>query len=176
MKEGIEIASPTAWGVGTTAATLGTGGGATTFGSGATNGTVVFRCIQVTGAVVRGLVCNLLAVTSSTTAIVFTCKVYPTVGSNTNARTVGTLTIPTGVEAIGDVYQRFSGLNNTSVNPGEEVVIELTTKGTAATTANGYVSAILEPVFVGKIAQAATDQAKPYGSADAVGTINTVLA
>ncbi len=33
MKEGIEVQNPTAWGVGTSAAALGTSGGATTFGS-----------------------------------------------------------------------------------------------------------------------------------------------
>ncbi|NBR00665.1 MAG: hypothetical protein EBT79_09085 [Actinobacteria bacterium] len=176
MKEGIEVQNPTAWGVGTNAAALGTSGGATTFGSGATNNTCIFRSLLTTGGTIRGVTVNIVTATGSTTAVVFTCKVYPTPGSSTGARTVGTLTIAGSTDAAGDVWQRFSGLANTSVNPGEEVVVELTTKGSAATTANGYANVIIEPVFVGKMAQAAADQVKPYGSGDAVGTINTVVA
>jgi hypothetical protein len=151
---------------------------AATWGSAATDGVsgmVLFRTTILTGAVIRGIVAAIQTAATSTNDIVFTCFVYPTPGSSTNARTVGTLTIPANADAAGDVWQRFSGLANTNVNPGEEVVVVLTTKGSAATTRNGFVSVLLEPVFVGKIAEAKIDQAKPYGS-NAAGTINTVVA
>lgn len=176
MKEAVLVQNPTAWGSGTSAAAYGTAATASTFGSGATEGRIVFRTTCVTGGVVRGLSLNLVvAIGSASTDVVFTCSVYPKPGDSTNARSVGTLTVTAGKDAIGDTWQRFSGLTNTSVNPGEEVVIVLTTKGDAATTANGWVSALIEPVFVGKIAERSIDQAKPYGS-NAVGTINTVVA
>ena len=175
MKEAVLISNPTAYGSGTSAAAYGTAATATTFGSGATNDRIVYRTVCVTGGVVRALVANITVATGSSTDVVFTCSVYPTPGSSTNARTVGTLTITGGKDAIGDTWQRFSGLTNTNVNPGEEVVVVLTTKGDAATTANGWVTAVVEPVFVGKIAERSLDQAKPYGS-NAVGTINTVVA
>jgi hypothetical protein len=173
MKEPFIVNNPTAYGSGTSAAAYGTGSAGTTFGSGATATTVVYKTLCLTGGTIRALVANILVATTSTTDVVFTCTVNPTPGSATNARTVGTLTV-TG-DSVGDIWQRFTGLTNTSVNPGEEVAIALTTKGSAATTANGFVSAVIEPVFVGKIAERDIDRAKPYGS-NAVGTINTVVA
>lgn len=62
--------------------------------------------------------------TVSTGSIVMAFKQYPVAGSSSNAVTIGSLTIPTGV-AAGAVY--YKDLSGTVMVPGDELVCQVTT-------------------------------------------------
>jgi hypothetical protein len=109
----------------------------------------------------------------TTTAPLLTFTVQPTFGSATGARTLGTVTVP--VSAVGSVVINYllgaeSGQlvdpgedNPVYVNPGEEIICTLTTKGTG--TGDGVAWAAKRHHQIGAItAQTIT---KPYGATTA---------
>lgn len=156
--------APVAYGTGTTAAAYDAVGGAD-LGSTATNGTVIYKRVSgICGITIRA--CGFVVTTGVTggTAIVLTCYVRPTVGSDAARRTVGTITVP-ATAVNGDVAWGTWGDDDISVNPGEEILVELTTKATTA--GGGYVSACVNPFLVGPTSggSAATPKVtvKPYG-------------
>jgi hypothetical protein len=166
--------APVAFGTGTAAAAYDAVGGAD-LGSTATNGTVIYKRVSgICGLTIKACGFNVTTAVTGGTAIVLTCYVRPTVGSDTNRRTVGTITIP-ATAVIGDVCWGTWGDDDIAVNPGEEVLVELTTKATTA--GGGYVSACINPFVVGATSggSATTPKVtvKPYGAVK-VGQIKLV--
>jgi hypothetical protein len=166
--------APVAFGTGTGAAAYDAVGGSD-LGSTATNGTVIYKRLSgICGITIKGM--GFIVVTSVTggTAVVLTCYVRPTVGTDAARRTVGTITVP-ATAVTGDVCWGTWGDDDISVNPGEEIIVEVTTKATTACV--GYITATFNPFFVGATsggsATAPKVTVKPYGVAK-VGQIKLV--
>jgi hypothetical protein len=82
---------------------------------------------------------------SSSVSVVASFKYYPVIGSSSNAVTIGTLTIPTGVTA-GTIY--YKDINEYIAVPGGEIVLDV---GTAATSAGNGIPGMLcnlDPEYV----------------------------
>jgi hypothetical protein len=138
----------------------------TVIGSTATNGTIIYKRLSgACGLTIKHMGFVVTVAVTGGTAVVLTCYVNPTVGSTTARRTVGTITIASGT-AIGDAVFGTFGDDDISVNPGEEVTLELTTKATTAGA--GYVSAGYNCFHVGPTSGGTATvpkvTTKPYGA------------
>jgi hypothetical protein len=138
----------------------------TVIGSTATNGTIIYKRLSgACGLTIKHVGFVVTVAVAGGTAVVLTCYVNPTVGSTTARRTVGTISIASGT-AIGDVAYGTFGDDDISVNPGEEVTVELTTKATGAGA--GYVSAGYNCFHVGPTSGGTATvpkvTTKPYGA------------
>jgi hypothetical protein len=147
----------------------------TIIGSTATNGTIIYqRQSGACGLTIKHVGFVITTAVTGGTAAVLTCYVNPTVGATTSRRTVGTISIP-ATAVIGDVIFGTFGDDDISVNPGEEVTVELTTKATTAGA--GYISAAFNCFHVGPTSggSAGTPKVtvKPYGAVK-VGQIKLV--
>lgn len=166
--------APVAFGTGTTAAAYDATTGSD-LGSTATNMTIIYKRVSgICGLTIKAVGLTVTAAVTGGTAIVLTCYVRPTVGSETSKRTVGTITVPATAVA-GDVCWGTWGDDDISVNPGEEITVELTTKATTA--GGGYISAAINPFLVGPTSggSATTPKVtvKPFGTTK-VGSVKLV--
>jgi hypothetical protein len=171
MEQQFRVIGPHAWGAGTTATTMGTTAdwAHANFATGA--GILTFPAF--TAMRLRGLA--ILPVVVATTAPIFTVKVNRSTDATgsvtTNARTVGTATVLTSITA-GDCYYTWFDDDDVLVNPGEQVVVLITTAGGATST--GWVAAIVSDFLVGPTSGGSATvpivRAKPYGTAG-VGSI-----
>lgn len=144
----------------------------TVVGSTASDGNSLLLLVTGTGGTLReaGLI---VTVPVTTSAPVVTVKVRPVPNSTTNERTVDTITLTTS-NIAGDVVRNVKLGANVQVNPGEEIEIELTTKGGGNGKCVPYV--IFEPAYVGNL-EVGKSVSKPYSdSANAVGKIYNVQA
>jgi hypothetical protein len=144
----------------------------TVVGSAASDGNSLLLLVTGTGGTLReaGLI---VTVPVTTSAPVVTVKVRPVPNSATNERTVDTITLTTS-NIAGDVVRNVKLGANVQVNPGEEIEIELTTKGGGNGKCVPYV--IFEPAYVGNL-EVGKSVSKPYSdSANAVGKIYNVQA
>jgi len=144
----------------------------TVVGSAASDGNSLLMLVTGTGGTLReaGLI---VTVPVTTSAPVVTVKVRPVPNSATNERTVDTITLTTS-NIAGDVVRNVKLGANVQVNPGEEIEIELTTKGGGNGKCVPYV--IFEPAYVGNL-EVGKSVSKPYSdSANAVGKIYNVQA
>ena len=115
----------------------------------------------------------IVTVPVTTSAPVVTVKVRPVPNSASTERTVDTITLTTS-NIAGDVVRNVKLGANVQVNPGEEIEIELTTKGGGNGKCVPYV--IFEPAYVGNL-EVGKSVSKPYSdSANAVGKIYNVQA
>jgi len=177
MRDVFHVTEPFCIGTSTTAATYTTPYHATpvALGSGQTDGalgtgTVLYKKICLMKQKILGVALVMTEASVSTAAIVIGIAVRPTIGSNTNARTVDTLSISS--DSLGDQWQNIAPGANTDVEAGEEIVLWISTKGTAS-TGTCYIGVITEPTFYGKVG-AAGEVAKQ--EANAIGTYNSVIA
>lgn len=106
------------------------------------------------------------------TAPVITVKVRPVPNSTTNERTVDTITLTTSYVA-GDVVRNINLGAAIDVAPGEEIEIELTTKGSANGKVVPYV--VFEPVYIGH-KEVGKSIAKPTWQTNTAGKIYNVQA
>src|SRR5262245_40763408 len=135
-------------------------------GTAQTAGTAIFKaCSGVCGVKIGAIGFQLTIVVSGATAPVLGVYVRPTFGSDTNIRTVGTITVPV-TAIVGDVIEGVLSNDNITVNPGEEIVVKCDTKG--AGTGSGFVTACLQPYLVGPTSggSATTPKVtpKPFGA------------
>lgn len=132
------------------------------------------RCSGVCGLKISALGFQVTVAIAGATAPVLTITVRPTFGSGTGARTVGTITIP-ATAIVGDVVEAVFSSDNINVNPGEEVVVEVTTVGTGV--GSGFVTAMFEAFLVGPTSGGTTSvpvvTTKPFGTTK-VGQIKLV--
>lgn len=132
------------------------------------------RCSGVCGLKIGAMGFQVTVAIAGATAPVLTVSVRPTFGSGTGARVVGTITIPI-TAVVGDVIQAVFSSDNINVNPGEEVIVECTTKG--ASTGSGFVTAMYEFFLIGPTSGGTTTTpvvtTKPYGTTK-VGAIKLV--
>jgi hypothetical protein len=141
--------------------------------TGSTNGNSLLLLVTGTGGTLReaGLVVT-QAINGSVPVV--TVKVRPVPNSASNERTVDTISL-TSSNIAGDVVRNNKLGANVAVNPGEEIEIELTTKGDGA---NGKVVpyVIFEPAYIGNL-EVGKSISKPYSDvANAVGKIYNVQA
>lgn len=141
-------------------------------GTASAAGTVIYkRCTGVCGLKVGAVGIVITAAVTGATAPVLTVYARPTVNTNTLQRTIGTITVPV-TAIVGDVYFCVFSSDNINVNPGEEISVEVTTKGAAL--GSGFISACFQPFLVGPTSGGTTaspvSTIKPFG-ATKVGTI-----
>jgi hypothetical protein len=169
--------APVAYGTAATAAAYDATTG-TTVGSAATDGalgtgTVLYQRLSGACGMQIKFVGFSVTVAITGVSVVLQVTVRPTIGSNTSARVVGTITVPTGA-AIGDSVFGTFGDDDINVNPGEEVIVHLLTKSTAG---SGYVTAGYNCFMVGPTsggsATAPKTTTKPYGAVK-VGSVKLV--
>jgi hypothetical protein len=169
--------TPVAYGAAAAAAAYDAAAG-TTIGSAATDGalgtgTVIYQRLSGACGLQIKFVGFVVTVAITGVSAVLSVVVRPTVGANTSARVVGTITVPTA-SAIGDVCYGTFGDDDISVNPGEEVIVYLSTKSTAG---SGYVTAGFSCFLVGPTsggtATTPKTTVKPYGAVK-VGSVKLV--
>jgi len=164
--------APVAYGDGIVAATY--GAAITLLGSTQTNTTIIYkRCSGICHLQARAAGIQLTTSISGGTAVVLTAAIRPTAGSGTVAsgtRTVGTITIPATAVA-GDVILCVWSDADRNINPGEEFILEITTKAT--TGGAGYISAAFTPALIGPTSGGTATvpkvTAKPFGVGAAQG-------
>lgn len=170
--------APVAYGDGIVAAAY--GAAITLLGSTQTNTTIIYkRCSGVCALQVRQLGVQLTTSISGGTAVVLTAAVRPIAGAGTVAsgtRIIGTMTI--GATAVaGDVIYVVWSDADRNMNPGEELIVELTTKST--TGGAGYVSATYTPSIVGPTsggtATVPKNTTKPFGVGAAQGAASGTI-
>lgn len=144
----------------------------TTVGTAAADGNSLLLLVTGTGGTLReaGVI---VTVPVTSTAPVITVKVRPVPNSASSERTVDTITLTTA-NIAGDVVRNVKLGANVAVNPGEEIEIELTTKGGGNGKVVPYV--IFEPAYIGNL-EVGKSISKPYSDvANAVGKIYNVQA
>jgi len=170
MAEEFLCDAPVAYASGTGAAAYDGAGGADV-GSTATATNIIYkRCSGPCTLKLRFMSFVPTAPILGATDVVLTAAVRPTVGVGTVAsgtRVIGTITVKAGAGTtiLGDVLLAVSSDKDINVNPGEEVIVELTTKG--ASTGTGFVTAAWSQSLLGPTAGGTPSTpiltAKPYG-------------
>lgn len=143
----------------------------TTVGSAAADGNSLLLLVTGTGGTLReaGVI---VTVPVTSTAPVITVKVRPVPNSASNERTVDTISLTTSYVA-GDVVRNINLGTAFEVAPGEEIEIELTTKGGGNGKVVPYV--IFEPVYIGH-KEVGKSIAKPTWNTNTAGKIYNVQA
>lgn len=116
------------------------------------------------------------AVTVSAAVLTVYVRPSPVTATETNRRTVGTITVPVTSSTIGDVVRNgvLTSDADAEFNPGEVLEISLTTVGGGAGKGVAYLA--YEPYELGAMAEAdATGKAKPART-NAIGRVKTVIA
>jgi len=95
-----------------------------------TSNAVIKKFAAVREFNLRRVAVGITTLTSSSGGIVVTISRYPTMGANTSAVVLGTITIPSAT-AVGSVY--YKDLTTVyKILPGQELVFEVTTAATSA--------------------------------------------
>lgn len=145
-------------------------------GSGATDGRcMLLQYVPLGGKIIAAGFILTEAVTVSAVTITVYVRPSPVVGTETNRRTVGTITLPVTSSTIGDVIANgvLSVDADSNVNAGEVIEIDLTTKSGGA--GEGIPWLLFELTQKSPLGEAdATGRSKTYRS-NAIGKLKTVV-
>jgi hypothetical protein len=167
--------APAGWGADTAAAAYdGTVG--SSVGTAITAPLIIYkRCTGICGIKIRTLGFQCTVSVAGATNPVVNVYVRPTFGVDTARRLVGAITIPAGSTVAGDVVGCTFSSDNINVNPGEEIIAEVATKGTGL--GSGFITGLFSPFLVGPTSggtvAAPLVSTKPFGTVK-VGTIKLI--
>ena len=139
----------------------------TDIGTASAAGTVIYKRCTGPCAFQLKFIAYQLSTALTVSGAVLTVAVRPVAGTGTVAsgtRVIGTITVPVGI--AGDVFWGVLSGDNTNINPGEEIIVEVTTKGGG--TGSGFLCAgyswnLVGPSSGGSATTAVTT-VKPYGT------------